>query len=504
MGRVCIIGLDGIGIHNLKMLMKKVSIPSLEKIFKKGFIAKVRSIPPYTPIAWTTIFSSVNAGKHGIFGFLSVRYHSNKVDIHLNNANDVLYPRLFEILSFNKLKSLVFNIPFTYPTSGIIGSENMIIISDWASPKQFIHPNRLKIQYKDWLIAPPHKWYLAMNIKSYVNRVYDFLTSRLQIYYDLIDYYEDFSLLNVVFSELDWLMHKIPNLVMGYNISYVSKIIQEIDRFIGKILEKFDLVIVTSDHGFHIVNRIIGVNSLLAKLGLYGYTLNLNLSKLLRNYDEELLVLTRFTVLSNVLSKLSSRLFSTFLTLIPLNKLTGVAPFSVTPNLSYSKVMMLEPDSWGIYILKNKSSFDPHVCKIIFQRLKDLGLLKDILCRNNLFWGPYVKRSPEIFLLPNNGVSFDSSPFSRIISTEMRGDHCSQALLMMYGDHVLKGFSEKQCQLFDIAPTVLAYLGLPIPNDTDGNVLSEAFNVNLTIRKEDYTMFFRRLRKMKKILSTFT
>jgi len=502
MKKVCIIGLDGIGIQNLRVLMKKVNIPNLEGVFKKGFIAEPRSIPPYTPIAWTTIFSGVNAGKHGIFGFLSLQYRSNKVDVHLNNANDVLYPRLFEILSFNKLRSLVSNIPFTYPVSSIIRSEYMIIISDWTSPKQFIHPNHLEGQYKDWLAVPPYKWQCATNAKSYINRIYNFLVSRLQIYYEIIDHYEDLSLVSIVFSELDWVMHKIPNLVIGHNISYVSKIIREIDRFIGKMLEKFDLVIITSDHGFHIVNKIVGVNSLLAKLGLYKYSLYPNLNKLLHKYDNELLIQTKFTSLgsslSNVLLRLGLHLFPLFSTWIPPNKLIGIVPFSIAPNLSDSKVIMLEPDSWGIHILKNKVPFDPYLCKIIFQKLKGLGFLKEILYRDHLFWGPYVERSPEIFLLPESGVSFDINPLSRIINIRMESDHNPRALLMMYGDHVLKGSSEKECQLFDVAPTVLAYLGLPVPSDIDGNIISEAFDINLTIKKrKNYTMLFRKLKDLK-------
>jgi arylsulfatase A-like enzyme len=45
----------------------------------------------------------------------------------------------------------------------------------------------------------------------------------------------------------------------------------------------------------------------------------------------------------------------------------------------------------------------------------------------------------------------------------------------MYGKAVKAGYNVENAQLVDLAPTVLALMGEPVPPDMDGRVLTEAF-----------------------------
>ena len=62
--KVCIIGLDGVNTKVLDLI-----IGSSTKGVKTTLIS---TIPPYTPAAWTSIFTGVNPGMHGVISFLRV------------------------------------------------------------------------------------------------------------------------------------------------------------------------------------------------------------------------------------------------------------------------------------------------------------------------------------------------------------------------------------------------------------------------------------------------
>ena len=191
--KVCIIGLDGMGFQNLHIFLDRLSLNSLSRVVNKGFVTSFISVPPYTPLSWTSIFTGVNPGKHGVYGFLKAIKSSYYFRVFPCTSFDVSYPRLFEILSMFNMRSVVINVPLTHPINGIIGLRNLVIISDWASPKQFIYPSCYEEKYKEYLVEPPHRWAIAVNEESYVKSVENYLKKRIHLYYDLLEE-ADFSL----------------------------------------------------------------------------------------------------------------------------------------------------------------------------------------------------------------------------------------------------------------------------------------------------------------------
>jgi arylsulfatase A-like enzyme len=49
-------------------------------------------------------------------------------------------------------------------------------------------------------------------------------------------------------------------------------------------------------------------------------------------------------------------------------------------------------------------------------------------------------------------------------------------VVMFIGPGIRRGHELQKAALIDLAPTVLAALGAPVPDDMDGRVLSEAFD----------------------------
>ncbi|MEM1249599.1 MAG: alkaline phosphatase family protein [Acidobacteriota bacterium] len=70
-----------------------------------------------------------------------------------------------------------------------------------------------------------------------------------------------------------------------------------------------------------------------------------------------------------------------------------------------------------------------------------------------------------------------SIPASRILSgdADVSGVHTTTALFLMKGRGVRSGAQIPRSSVLDVAPTILARLGIPVPRDMEGRVIKEAF-----------------------------
>jgi predicted AlkP superfamily phosphohydrolase/phosphomutase len=68
------------------------------------------------------------------------------------------------------------------------------------------------------------------------------------------------------------------------------------------------------------------------------------------------------------------------------------------------------------------------------------------------------------------------TPVPRYYLETWSGQHMMEGTFVMAGLHVRRGATLEGASIVDVAPTVLHLLGLPIPADMDGRVLTEAFD----------------------------
>ena len=54
----------------------------------------------------------------------------------------------------------------------------------------------------------------------------------------------------IVFSEIDWIMHKDKGFLKGITIDYYKDIFENIDKFVKKLKRDNYRIIIVSDHGF--------------------------------------------------------------------------------------------------------------------------------------------------------------------------------------------------------------------------------------------------------------
>ncbi len=442
--KISVIGLDGANIN----IVNQMKIQNFS-----NFHDLISTIPPYTPPSWTSIITGVNPGKHGIYGFQKFSKGSN--DVHLNTSKDVKSKRIFEILDKLNLKSIYINLPLTYPFTGIQNKENSIILSDWASPKQAIYPSKIHNKFEGKLTDPPHNWKNKGNVDVYIDKINCFLDDRLNVYEELIHKYE-WDLFFIVFSEIDWILHRMPLLLHGEKNEKVLIVFEKINKFIQKSVQLSDVTFIVSDHGFEKKHSLFHVNELLKR------------NKIIQGPKLK----------SNIVSK-SYNLMPTFVKKSIIPHLNNKSILKYQTNLSDNKAIMIEPENWGIYI----NDCEEKIIEILKKQPEIIKILK----RDEIYNGNYKEYSPDVFLVPKPGVKY-SNKFSKSLKEDIEiGDHEIHGVFGVLGKNIKKDISFNEIPtVYDIVPTILHMFGLPIPKDIDGKVLKEIF-------KEDSESYQRKI-----------
>jgi len=100
--------------------------------------------------------------------------------------------------------------------------------------------------------------------------------------------------------------------------------------------------------------------------------------------------------------------------------------------------------------------------------------------REELYFGRYLERMPDIILVPRRYeyMAFGHADFGSHRLVEpifgLSGHHRPQGVIILWGEKVKGGETIEGARIIDLAPTILYLMGVPIPVDMDGQVLTEA------------------------------
>lgn len=140
--RVFLLGLDGATWTLLRPWVEEGYLPTLAGLMAGGAAGVLRStLPPVTPVAWTSMVTGVHPGKHGIFGF--VKSQPGRYAPTVVTSRDRRRPALWNLLDAAGLRSIVVDVPFTYPPDPING----VMIAGLGTPDvsaDFVHPRPLR------------------------------------------------------------------------------------------------------------------------------------------------------------------------------------------------------------------------------------------------------------------------------------------------------------------------------------------------------------------------
>jgi len=474
--KLILLGIDGGTWKIIKPLKEEGHLPTFQEIVDEGIHGTLTStIPPNTLPAWTSIFTGTNPGKHGITNFTIRKDHTN---FSVATLKDRMVDSIWRILSNLGLRSIIVNDPVTYPPEEING----IMTTGLCTPpgsQNFVHPRELKDEldrvtnrYECELPLDFSKIAATSKNKAY-ERLAEFANKIARASFYLAKNYE-WDVLAIILTSIDRLQHFCWN--DGHFIKDHYKWLDLIVREFLNIEPDANIVGV-SDHGFGQLTKCFYVNNWLSALGLLKLkksTISSLMSRSGLTYHKIAQVLLRIGMYQAT-AKLTPAWIKGR---IPSSVFEKDALIDYANSSAYSVGF-----NGGIFINRKNNCENEGLKDMIFRNLRqvnDRGVfpVSNVYRNDEVLWGPYVHRGPDIFLLPHEGyeVSPRLSSFGIFGLPMARGTHRLEGIFIAYGPDIKKGYKLNfHFQTWDIAPTLLHTLGSPIPDYMDGKVLKEIF-----------------------------
>lgn len=508
---VLVVGLDGATWSVLDSWLCDGTLPNLARVRASGVSGALEStLPPLTPPAWASFLTGKNPGKHGVFHFTELDGESldASAGARLVDSTSIRSSTLWDILGHHGRRLVTINVPMSYPPRPVNGAMLTCLLTPPDAPV-FTYPAELSELLPDYRIdldrfigekpfaRDESGERRKRTVEPSIELVEEFRQMeeiRGRTALDLMAS-EPWDVFTVVFTAPDrmghylWPYHFPPaeNSVPEHAELHdaVRGVYRVIDDAIGRLVERAGPevhVVVLSDHG----------------MGA-AYTKNAHWNTWL--YRRGLVAVERRT---------SSRPDALLLRLGISRDRIGKAIRRI-PSLGASRVVARARALPTAGIDRRRSTayyvrlFDPlggiHINATGRERERiraglrdDLATVTDpetgrpvlsqIVDREEAVEGPYAERLPDLLLLmdPAYGSSDRLTGYSSVVTDRATpgdpGGHRMEGILALAGPGIGPGgASIGGARIVDVAPTILHLLDLPIPDDLDGRVLTQALAV---------------------------
>jgi predicted AlkP superfamily phosphohydrolase/phosphomutase len=506
--RVLVIGLDGVTFDLLGPWIEAGQLPNLQRLMQQGAWGKLRTtLPPISSSSWSSFVTGVNPGKHGLVDFVYPGADSYKVT--MINATSRRTRALWNWLNDAGHKVGLLGIPTTYPVEAVDG----FMISGFLSPgpeSEWAYPPELKQE----LLAELGEFQLAPNERyrssPHLDRFLDDLTASVENRTEAAIYLmrnRPWDMFTVVYWDTDMVQHETWRLLdpshprhdPGEADLHREKVLgfhRKVDADVGRLLAEIDsdtLVVIMSDHGFGPVHSFFLTNNWLAKLGLLRFKRNpwTAIKRLLFRVGYTPLRMFRIVKALGLASLRKQVRFQQKASL--LNKM-----FLSFDDVDWSRTQAFSIGSFGqVYI--NLAGVHPQGIVQPGQEYEELkeriagealalrdprtgeSLIERVHRREETYSGPYSSRAPDMIVQPRGWeyMAFGHADFgsNKLVEpiTGLSGHHRLDGILILAGVGVKPGTHLENASILDLAPTILHALGVAVPRDLDGRVLSEAF-----------------------------
>lgn len=485
MKKTLLIGLDGMSYTLLKPLMEDGVMPFMKRFIEEGASAELRSTPcPVTPPAWTSIMTGRSPGHHGIFDFIRIDEDiTDRIVFRLTNGRDVLTETLWSIAG--RQGRLIGSLNF--PQMFLARPFNGYMVPGFVTSRQFrtsIQPREFwdtvkslpgfnvkdaawdlnegrkalggdldKNDYKEWieyLCRKERSWFAIANE----------LISRT-----------DCELVALVFEGMDRLQHQAWHLldpacvpenptpeeveVRGYCLDYYRML----DGFIRELVESTggeSHVFMVSDHGFGATTEIFYANVWLERQGYLKW---------------------KDGIESDGKGMLTAHNMREHFDTIDWGETTAYAR-TTSANGVYIRVAKA-PGQPGIppHRYRKFRSELAGALRSYKDPLTNTLVVTKIATREEAFPGRAMKEAPDLTLTLRDGGFISILKSDEIIKPrkKVHGTHSPEGIFVAGGSGIRKGVRLAHKTVLDVAPTLLYSMGLPVPEDFEGEVITDAF-----------------------------
>lgn len=490
MKRVLMIGIDGATLDVIKPMVQRGFLPNIKKMIDCGYAGVLNStMPPISPVAWTSMVTGVNPGKHGIFDFMERdTSFPDEYRVKFICGGNRRSEAIWSYLDKKGSKSIVMNVPMTYPPDPISG----VMVSGMDTPaksENYAYPPQVKellnINGK-YITEVPIDKDLKNNSEALSARYLEGDNRMVEAALSLMDSVKwDFFM--IVFTSLDRSQHFFTrdwdwdNIDLRKDENTVLRMYGEMDRYVGLLMENAGPEVITfivSDHGFGYAPRAFSLNQWLISKG-YMVVNDSIWNKIAEKNSK----------IAEVAQKTARKFFGesaedkdksgsmVLMTNLDWSK-SSVYSEGGAPKLIINRQVIKNEDEYvrlkELLVTELKELKDPESGDIVFRRVEK---------KEDIYEGSLAEEAADIILEFSRGYVFkhfgmenfefitEKSNFIEQVSGPS-GEHLAEGILIVSGPEIKKlDDLGQRSEIIDIAPTVLYLLGQEIPAEMDGRLL---------------------------------
>jgi predicted AlkP superfamily phosphohydrolase/phosphomutase len=471
MKKVLVIGFDGATFDLIGPFTKKGVLPSFSTVLQQGVSAPMLSvIPPVSAPAWVSMVTGKNPGKHNVYGFVDGKGKVVNSTFRKSKA-------VWNLLDDHGKRSIIYNVPVTHPPEKING----IILSGIMSPHKKGYYNRFQHDKESFMER--EKVFKKM-VQSEISKT----DKALKILNE-----EEWDLFFIVYHLSDY----VPTLYWKYmdtthpqytHHDVLSTAVEDsyrvLDTILGRFLSCVDedtCVFVVSDHGIGPSTKVFNINEWLRKKGFLTIKTHVALEKAF-SFDKVAAFIDNHHIVKRIIKKVPESLQKKGYNLVVKRSKNVVSRMDADSTKAYAYSHAHFASIWSVT--------DENALKKIEENIKtvkdpdtDEDVIQSVYKRDQIFHGPWVDNAPDLVVKAVPYCSIRSQRIGNLFSEPLQsGDHRMHGIFIAYGCNI-RGGPLKEVSIFDVCPTILAALGLPVPSDMDGRVIKEIFE-EVNIRKE--------------------
>jgi len=471
--KMIVIGLDGASFDLIEPWLKAGKLPNLQGLIDNGVRGRLKScLPPTTSPSWKCYSTGKNPGKLGIYWWENIDFANRRIYIPTNRART---RELWDCLSEKGLKAGVINMPMTYPPKQINGF--MIAGGPDAPDRRFTYPRELESRLRNefgYAVHPPVRsnwWRSGEAIKE----VFALIENRFKVARTLAKEYElDFLHLTIFY--INSLHHDL------WNDKVVEQAWELLDRNIGALIDDFkgSNVIIMSDHGTNEINQVFYINTWLEKQGYLRTSGSLWFPRLLYRFginETRLFNIAQKLHLNNILKRIvPKRLRANIPSAIGTMELE-----QKETKVVWEKSKALASGQGPLYLASDNSGLQTEIInklKKLTNPLTGRKIAQQVYKREDIYRGDFLAEAPNIIIDQSPHTHIRGSIGNRNVFEEpkrWRAENTTRGIFIASGPAFKQGVEVENIAILDLTPTILHLMGLPVPADVDGRVLSETF-----------------------------
>ena len=255
-------------------------LPRLSALMSQGLHGPLTStMPPITVPAWTAMLTSKDPGQLGLYGFRNRRAYDYE-PLFVANAANVKETTLYQLLSRNERTSILLGVPQTYPPRPLRG----LMVSDFLTPSKeadYTYPPDLK-QELDRLAGGEYildvDEFRTEDKDRLLARIYAMTEARFRVAEHLLarEAWDFFMMVEIGVDRIHhgfWRYHDSAHRLYQPGNRFESAIRDyyvDLDRRIGRLVDlapEGTLVLVVSDHGARTMVGGLALNQWLLEQG---------------------------------------------------------------------------------------------------------------------------------------------------------------------------------------------------------------------------------------------